>query len=756
MKTKSVKSLYKTVFTFSVTIALVIIMSSSIMYVIFDNFATEEVYKNSVATLEKTTNVVQFLSEYIQGIRLGVLNNASILSLANSKNYSDITDYQHITELENVRLSSSGLYSIYIYNPNQEIVVESGNSSKRAINHASDFYDQDFIKYVKKIEEVKEYTPILRVIPGNGGRDGNSPDVAVYTYFFYTKHMSGKISNIMAFNISSSYLKDLIGKLNSVGNINEPSIKIIDKEGTIVFSPDMFELGSKSELLAEINSNGVDNKMSGYFLTERNGSKQIVVYAKPQYVGYDDWCLTAVSDYGKTIEQANEFREISLLIAIMIVLLSWLLLFINSYRLYHKVSPVYLEAGKLESERMKRIALEKDIFIKRMLEGDIDPEKDNVEVKLKEYDLMFNLNDNMMVALISIDNYKKLRERFISDPDVHSPSDMLFQLCRRELTKHFKNVLIRCMNDSNVIVAFNTNLVHKNEIKNIMSLTFSQISNDMQKQLKTSITMAISSYGNSYKDLPYLFMEATEAQKGKYLYGYGKLLCAWDILTDDEQCNAYPKEIEEQIVKSLFAGDFEQTNLQFGLFIQRISNMKLEEMQISFMQLAYAIKYGSKKMLLDFTVTLINFNDFFSKIQSLETQEQVCFLFQNMFKETTEFLKLHEKDKYEDLINRVKCEIEAHYRNANFSITNIGENENMSDAYLGRLFKKQEGVTFVEYLTAFRIEEACQLLAHSEKSINQISDEVGFSNSSYFYMVFKKKRGVTPNQYRENLPKKQI
>lgn len=72
----------------------------------------------------------------------------------------------------------------------------------------------------------------------------------------------------------------------------------------------------------------------------------------------------------------------------------------------------------------------------------------------------------------------------------------------------------------------------------------------------------------------------------------------------------------------------------------------------------------------------------------------------------------------------------------------------LSPSYLSRLFTAEVGVTFSEFVTATRIEEAQRLLRSGSLSLSQVAAQVGFSSQSYFTRVFKAAVGVTPGDYR--------
>ena len=71
--------------------------------------------------------------------------------------------------------------------------------------------------------------------------------------------------------------------------------------------------------------------------------------------------------------------------------------------------------------------------------------------------------------------------------------------------------------------------------------------------------------------------------------------------------------------------------------------------------------------------------------------------------------------------------------------------------YLNRIVKKQTGKTILEYGQSIYLEEARQLLSNTDKSISSIIEELGFSNRSHFYRLFKNAFGETPLDYRKRL-----
>ena len=72
-----------------------------------------------------------------------------------------------------------------------------------------------------------------------------------------------------------------------------------------------------------------------------------------------------------------------------------------------------------------------------------------------------------------------------------------------------------------------------------------------------------------------------------------------------------------------------------------------------------------------------------------------------------------------------------------------------SQAYLTRCFKKYIDLTPTQFINNLRLNLASSMLLQTKNEILQICQDCGFNNLSYFYRVFKKAYGMSPNQYRK-------
>lgn len=89
-----------------------------------------------------------------------------------------------------------------------------------------------------------------------------------------------------------------------------------------------------------------------------------------------------------------------------------------------------------------------------------------------------------------------------------------------------------------------------------------------------------------------------------------------------------------------------------------------------------------------------------------------------------------------------------HHFHENISLTEVSEHTFISKNYLCDLLKKHLNLTFIDYVTALRIEKAKYYLSQTNMKMYEISQAVGYNDYSYFSQIFKRHTGTTLSSYR--------
>ncbi len=87
--------------------------------------------------------------------------------------------------------------------------------------------------------------------------------------------------------------------------------------------------------------------------------------------------------------------------------------------------------------------------------------------------------------------------------------------------------------------------------------------------------------------------------------------------------------------------------------------------------------------------------------------------------------------------------------NKNITLKDIANTEFLSTHYLSHEIKYATGLSFTDLLNLTRVEESVKLLLDTDKSLSEISYEIGFSHTRYFNKHFKAYYNCTPLQFRK-------
>ena len=115
-------------------------------------------------------------------------------------------------------------------------------------------------------------------------------------------------------------------------------------------------------------------------------------------------------------------------------------------------------------------------------------------------------------------------------------------------------------------------------------------------------------------------------------------------------------------------------------------------------------------------------------------------------------IKENYNDQEKELISNIKNIINDYYY-SNIKLDDIAHRLSQSKSTLCHEFKKEMGISIMQYKISKQLEEACNLLIMTDMSISTISSMVGFNTTSYFNKSFKKYYGKSPKAFRKESSK---
>lgn len=135
------------------------------------------------------------------------------------------------------------------------------------------------------------------------------------------------------------------------------------------------------------------------------------------------------------------------------------------------------------------------------------------------------------------------------------------------------------------------------------------------------------------------------------------------------------------------------------------------------------------------------------KIEAMSSPEHSQLLGREMIRKYCNLVQNYSLRNYSPLIQKVVNHVDFHHTES-LSLKVLAELFSVSPSYLSGLFKKEIKITLTDYINQKRIEHSLILLNTTSLPIQNVAEQVGFSDVNYFTRTFKKFKGMSPREYR--------
>jgi YesN/AraC family two-component response regulator len=145
-----------------------------------------------------------------------------------------------------------------------------------------------------------------------------------------------------------------------------------------------------------------------------------------------------------------------------------------------------------------------------------------------------------------------------------------------------------------------------------------------------------------------------------------------------------------------------------------------------------------------------DFHSYLQQVSEAETIGEVNGMFDRIFEQIAATVNDRKIGRSARLVDSVLKFIETNYTDPGLCLDTVAAEMNLSKMYVGKLFRESSGQSVAEYILDVRMRKAIELLNDDSKNktLVDILDEVGVENKKYFYILFKKKMGVSFSDYR--------
>ena len=103
----------------------------------------------------------------------------------------------------------------------------------------------------------------------------------------------------------------------------------------------------------------------------------------------------------------------------------------------------------------------------------------------------------------------------------------------------------------------------------------------------------------------------------------------------------------------------------------------------------------------------------------------------------------------ESAVFELKEQIEKHFTESAFSVSETSKKLGQNRSSLSRRFKNEIGMAPQEYLTLLKMQKAMGLLRETDLHVSEVADQVGYTDPNYFGRMFKEQTGMRPSEFRQ-------
>lgn len=531
---------------------------------------------------------------------------------------------------------------------------------------------------------------------------------------------------------------------------------------------------SENQLLKEnfdlpfIRKIAESSKTNDTFTETVNGQKMLINYLESSYNG---WKYITFIPYRELMNRLIHIRTITFAICSVLLLLSLLFSLLLSrkfqkmfrvilsrfntaltedtseqstkdelHQIAHYIDNLHSRHLDMEKQAHNSIPLLRSLFLQNLLAESVS--ETAIEEKMRYYRLNMPF-PCYTVLCIDLDRLRAKSERDIQ-LFLYAVSNMA-----DEIVAIYSNNYAVTIKSDQVVIIINHEEEKLEEHRRDIATIAHVLQGEVEQVLKI---IAIVGIGNSYSgtdSIRHSYLDALEALRSRVSESESKIIDIRQVSPDMVPA-IYPTEQEQQIITNLKLANLERIQELTGIFAELLvgrNSGNADYIRQSFAQLISVSLRTLYELSSEESASPFSYNPY-ERLGTFKTSQQIVdWLTGEIYPVIIKHIQNRQHNRHQSEMDTVQAYIHSHY-NEDLSMPEMAEMASMSLFTFSNKFKKHTGMSFTDYLIAFRIEKAKDLLLETEMKIAEISEHLRYQNPQNFIRVFKRITGMTPGEYR--------
>ncbi len=400
---------------------------------------------------------------------------------------------------------------------------------------------------------------------------------------------------------------------------------------------------------------------------------------------------------------------------------------------------------KLQRHYIESLPILKESFLTSLILG--KPSAEEIYRKITAFDLRIT-GCRFAAAVIHIDMESINPKELHNDEDMELKQFAVLNIAREILDKNELGEAF-FYGDTPIIVIGVENK-EKATVSNKLFMVLEEIRQNVEKYLKISITIGLGSIQETVEGIKKSYDSSLTALEYKLVLGGNKVIFVEDLEPEITYSIYLDEKMEEMLISSIKFGKEEDVAKAVNTLFDNMSNPKIaiREYQLFFMEIKTTLLKLSRVFQIDLEGYIERKSGMCEDIHSFNTLDEAKNWFEGLCVKLMREISSKRVNTSQTLFDKAKDYIDKHYSDHDLNMQKLADHLYISASYLGMIFKKEAGETFLKYLIRIRLEAAKELLKNPEVKIREAAEKTGYPDVSYFSYFFKKNIGQSPREYR--------
>ncbi len=268
------------------------------------------------------------------------------------------------------------------------------------------------------------------------------------------------------------------------------------------------------------------------------------------------------------------------------------------------------------------------------------------------------------------------------------------------------------------------------------------------KEHAVTFTIGLSDVFPRRDSLHEMYNACLAATQLRFRFGGNSIIQARDIDQESEGEYVFPEERIQVLFQELALGRMTRVEQIVEELLAGVKAHGSEDYSFMVQSIVYQTSKQLEKLDRSLKGSAVTLRGLLQMVRSSETLEDLKGRLMETYSTIAEICQKKQGRRLEELARRTQDYIAQHFQDVTLCTDSIADVMGVTAYYVRFVYKNTFGGSLSETINELRLKYCEDQLAHTRLPVKKIYQTAGFGNYSYFFTLFKKNTGLTPNQYR--------